>query len=69
MNIDLIRRLKPHLSLVHHLPGRLRLRAGRTLAAAGLAGAGRERAHVATGVGFLAFLLFHVGLNRKRLTL
>lgn len=39
MNIDLIKKLKPHLSLVHHLPGRLRLRAGRTFAAAGLAGA------------------------------
>lgn len=34
-----------------------------------LVAAGRERAHVATGMGFLAFLLFHAGLNRKRLTL
>lgn len=39
MDTTLLSRLRPHVTLAHHLPGRLRLRAGIGLAASGLTGA------------------------------
>ena len=39
MDLKLLSRIRPHVTLAHHLPGRLRLRVGLGLAASGLTGA------------------------------